>query len=257
MGLESCNKQISYLPRFSSQFGNIFAIVCSLAVLQNEKHTLISLRWTLFITSNHLLDFFCLCFCVFFSIRSHPQYTEIVSDAIELKLLQTLFCPLFTQSVSCWISSKPRFAIPSSSNSPYKCGTHVFRKRYSSSMRFFGMLNQNSGRSLFLPYDITTLLGNGIDLPTGLPMRSRKYSGGSAHARAGRGINSKIRNEPNERTQLWIKKFDITANYRTTIESRPSNTTHFDDCFTTNHHKTAVENRLLWKWVRMSTVKLY
>lgn len=53
------------------------------------------------------------------------------------------------------------------------------------------MLNQNSGRNLFLPYDITTLLGNGIDLPTGLPMRSRKYNGGSAHARAGRGINSK------------------------------------------------------------------
>lgn len=64
-------------------------------------------------------------------------------------------------------------------------------------MRFFGILNQNSGRNLFLPYDITTLLGVGIDLPTGLPIRNRKYNGGSAHARAGRGINSKMINNTN------------------------------------------------------------
>lgn len=51
------------------------------------------------------------------------------------------------------------------------------------------MLNQNSGRNLFLPYDIT-YDGNGIVFPIGLPIRKRKYSGGSAHARAGRGINS-------------------------------------------------------------------
>lgn len=61
--------------------------------------------------------------------------------------------------------------------------------RNSSSVRFFGMLNQNSGRSLFLPYDITDV-GNGIDLPIGRPMRKRRYNGGSGHARAGRGINS-------------------------------------------------------------------
>lgn len=95
----------------------------------------------------------------------------------------------FTHSVSCWISSNPRPAICCSSSSPYKCGTHVLMKRYSSSVRFFGTLNQNSGRNLFLPYDITEV-GNGIVLPIGRPMRNRKYSGGSGQARAGRGISS-------------------------------------------------------------------
>lgn len=47
----------------------------------------------------------------------------------------------------------------------------------------------NSVFNLFLPYDITDV-GRGIALPIGRPIRKRKYSGGSAHARAGRGISS-------------------------------------------------------------------
>lgn len=101
----------------------------------------------------------------------------------------TLFVLPFDISVSFCMSSNPRCFICSSSNSPYKCGTHVFRKRYNSSVRFFGTLNQNSGFNLFLPYDIT-YVGNGIVFPHGFPILKRKYNGGSAHARAGRGINS-------------------------------------------------------------------
>lgn len=44
-----------------------------------------------------------------------------------------------------------------------------------------------------MPYDITEV-GSGIALPMGLPMRRRKYNGGSGHARAGRGINSEEKN---------------------------------------------------------------
>lgn len=121
-------------------------------------------------------------------MKSH-WWLPIFGKCVRSGLILTLFVLPFTQSVSCWISSKPRWVICSSSSSPYKCGTHVFRNRYSSSVRFFGMLNQNSGRNLFLPYDMT-YVGNGIVLPIGLPMRNLKYSGGSAQARAGLGINS-------------------------------------------------------------------
>ena len=54
-----------------------------------------------------------------------------------------------------------------------------------------GTPNQYSGLNLFLPYDITDV-GNGIALPIGLPIRKRKYNGGSWQARAGLGINSKL-----------------------------------------------------------------
>ena len=57
---------------------------------------------------------------------------------------------------------------------------------------FLGMLNQYSGLSLFLPYDIT-VVGRGVVLPIGLPILNRKYIGGSGHARAGRGINSVLK----------------------------------------------------------------
>lgn len=132
-----------------------------------------------------------------------PSYTKNNDHSLEQKknLIQhaiwmfsdmiTFVWPPFTHSVSIWINSKPRKAICSSFNSPYRCGTQVLRKRYNSSVRFFGILNQNSGRSLFLPYD-TILVGDGMGLPTGLPIRKRKYNGGSAQARAGRGINSRI-----------------------------------------------------------------
>lgn len=121
------------------------------------------------------------------SIIGDPQRFDWVLRMSQKWL--TLFVLPFTQSVSCWINSKPRWVICSSSSSPYKCGTHVFKNRYNSSVRFFGILNQNSGRNLFLPYDIT-YVGNGIVLPIGFPIRNLKYSGGSAHARAGLGINS-------------------------------------------------------------------
>ena len=58
------------------------------------------------------------------------------------------------------------------------------------SYRFLGTLNQYSGLNLFLPYDITDV-GNGMALPTGLPIRKRKYNGGSGQALAGLGISSK------------------------------------------------------------------
>lgn len=54
---------------------------------------------------------------------------------------------------------------------------------------FFGMENQYSGRSLFLPYDIT-VGGKGVVFPSVLPILKRKYIGGSWHARAGRGMSS-------------------------------------------------------------------
>lgn len=54
---------------------------------------------------------------------------------------------------------------------------------------FFGMLNQYSGRSLFLPYDMT-VVGSGVFLPCLRPMRNRRYIGGSGQARAGRGMSS-------------------------------------------------------------------
>jgi len=57
--------------------------------------------------------------------------------------------------------------------------------------RFLGTLNQYSGRNLFLPYDMT-VVGKGTVFPIGFPIRRRKYKGGSGHARAGLGINSKF-----------------------------------------------------------------
>lgn len=63
---------------------------------------------------------------------------------------------------------------------------------YSSSALFFGTLNQYSGLIFFLPYDMS-----GVDLEIGLniglPIRSRKYSGGSSEGLAGRGISSENR----------------------------------------------------------------
>lgn len=144
----------TYLPWFASEFCDIFAVTVYTTVLKANE------LWI--VRTNTIV----ICICVL-----------------------TFDWPPFTHSVSCWMSSKPRVVICSSSSSPYKCGTHVFMKRNSSSVRFFGMLNQNSGRSLFLPYDMTDV-GSGIDLPTGRPIRNRKYSGGSWQARAGRGINS-------------------------------------------------------------------
>lgn len=51
------------------------------------------------------------------------------------------------------------------------------------------MLNQYSGLIFFFPYDIRGV-ERGIGLLVGFPMRSRKYSGGSSHDRAGLGISS-------------------------------------------------------------------
>lgn len=67
----------------------------------------------------------------------------------------------------------------SASSFKLKCLTYLF----------FGMLNQYSGRNLFLPYDIT-VVGSGVDFPLWRPIRSRRYIGGSWHARAGLGISS-------------------------------------------------------------------
>lgn len=68
-------------------------------------------------------------------------------------------------------------------------GTHACMNLYSSSALFFGTLNQYSGLIFFLPYDMS-----GVDLEIGLniglPIRSRKYSGGSSEGLAGLGINS-------------------------------------------------------------------
>lgn len=55
-----------------------------------------------------------------------------------------------------------------------------------------GTLNQYSGRIFFLPYDMMGV-DLGIFLSMGLPMRRRRYSGGSSHERAGLGMSSATR----------------------------------------------------------------
>lgn len=149
------NKISTHLPGFSCKFSYIFSIAIYSTILSN--------------------------------IQQFVNFKQITNQLFKSL---TFVWPPFTHSVSCWINSKPRAVICSSSNSPYKCGTHVFKNRYNSSVRFFGILNINSVFNLFLPYDITDV-GNGITLPIGRPIRKRKYNGGSAHARAGRGISSK------------------------------------------------------------------
>lgn len=153
---------MTYLPWLSCQFGDILSLLHWPTILHQKQRSQ-------FRTKKNLIQ----------------HAIRMFSDMI------TFVWPPFTHSVSIWINSKPRKAICSSFNSPYRCGTQVLRKRYNSSVRFFGILNQNSGRSLFLPYD-TILVGDGMGLPAGLPIRKRKYNGGSAQARAGRGINSRI-----------------------------------------------------------------
>jgi hypothetical protein len=75
---------------------------------------------------------------------------------------------------------------------------------------FLGMENQYSGRSLFLPYDIT-VVGKGVDFPNCLPILKRKYIGGSWQARAGLGINSVELKCCNFRIRtLTFKKFILT-----------------------------------------------